>query len=1369
MNSCRSNSAHLFVWLAATNPLNCWRHVQKLMKEVHALWRFSLATLIVVLMSATAANAAGTVTNAETAYVAYFKGRVLDAVQILEKAIPATADPDEKWSLASQLMDICIDSYQYQCLQKDWKLFNDASSSLHKPDVIAGKWIFVTAASSYFLGDMKFIHDNFGDDFALKDANPLKDPVLATKFFILNAAVQQYYGHFDEARKYINRAFASLLRVDTDTAKYDVAALLKLLIVTTFQNHDVARGLRWLSISDPVIHRLNGFDHFEYLTTVGTALSLAQNTNAGNKVFGEAEDTLSTLQVDPSIKEALLSSTIIAHSAGIASLGDFAGAAKQFATNPVRSRREAILKSGKFQNFSELYYAAAEIFFDRLSGKDPDERWQSLFLNVPDWRLTEELKDQETTYRQVALAFLRIKTNRDEARRMMNDAIRDRLSMFQKQRSDTIAFPLPSLLDRLIIGLGASFWTANGNSADGDLLIGSMELLNRDRRYAISDTLATIAAQKTDQGRRAAHAFLRLSDRQELWEIQQLQDLVNRMSEKDAFPKNNFMPQFTGQAYDNALQHISQDVAPANIKVPTLAELQSALSSSESFLGFVGGQRVCVRQNGIWSSPVFDPTTGVNQQQLQIDVKLILAALTAQYGPSDTLDSQFPVDSATRVYRVLLGGLSSCLEGAKHIIVFAPPDVAAIPMAALLKERPPALQRGYDLSKAHWLIFDYAFSQVVSIRDFISSRTISHRAPGNLLFAGIGDPSLNLKLADGRTGGTSVALRSGTVGAQSLSELSELPDTEVELKTIAATVGKSSTLLIGPSATEENFRALPLSKYEIIHFATHGLVRGDIPGLSEAALVLTPIDMTDEVNDGLLTTSDIANLNLSAKVVVLSACNTANFDPSLFNTQIQGFASAFAVAGVPATVASLWAVESKTSTTLMTNFYRHLLADNAPGAATALQQGIIDTIAAAPSRPFFHPRFWAPFVLLGDGATTIEKIPHVDTLRANVLVSSGGGEILNAIDNKSTIITSEIGTPYNGRYSSLISARSADGKRLWSVEDRKIGAGKIVQLGNEYVAAGYEWDGRSIPVLRGISFDGKVLWEVRPHSRFESTAIMDLSSDKKAIYLALAPLSPSGKNFDVDIVRLNKSAAEERRQSISAPLIANYGGTFSVSTSNIGSKLYVALSLPMSSLTQDRTDFGLISLCYRGSTAHVYKLDAVSLSVEKETTMPETRIFQLYGDGSRLIYAGSVHSECAIESERPVLGRIENDLSSALLWQDNTAFYGHLVSVVKNGTGYMAAAEISEPINITQPQVNSDGRVVSAIPDGIQTEKKHPDYLNDKVSEGVVQEFDRDGTLKSKRFFGNGLTQNVMGLVKGDKQAIVFGSDGFNPWFEPIQ
>ena len=87
------------------------------------------------------------------------------------------------------------------------------------------------------------------------------------------------------------------------------------------------------------------------------------------------------------------------------------------------------------------------------------------------------------------------------------------------------------------------------------------------------------------------------------------------------------------------------------------------------------------------------------------------------------------------------------------------------------------------------------------------------------------------------------------------------------------------SLPLGALATERKVKRLSangeLAKYRIVHFATHGVLAGQLDGANEPGLILTPPDKATEEDDGYLSASEIAALKLDADWVILSACNTA--------------------------------------------------------------------------------------------------------------------------------------------------------------------------------------------------------------------------------------------------------------------------------------------------------------------------------------------------------------------------------------------------------------------------------------------------------------------------------------------------------------
>ncbi len=155
-----------------------------------------------------------------------------------------------------------------------------------------------------------------------------------------------------------------------------------------------------------------------------------------------------------------------------------------------------------------------------------------------------------------------------------------------------------------------------------------------------------------------------------------------------------------------------------------------------------------------------------------------------------------------------------------------------------------------------------------------------------------------------------------------------LPETRRELESIARTLGGQRQLLFGADARESTLKAAALSEYSIVHFATHGILGRDVPGIDEPALVLAG----EPGEDGFLTASEASKLQLGAKLTVLSACKTGAGD-SASGEGVLGMSRAFMVAGSSSVLVSLWSVDSLATEALMVEFYRRMHAGETPAAA----------------------------------------------------------------------------------------------------------------------------------------------------------------------------------------------------------------------------------------------------------------------------------------------------------------------------------------------------------------------------------------------------------------------------------------------------
>ena len=198
--------------------------------------------------------------------------------------------------------------------------------------------------------------------------------------------------------------------------------------------------------------------------------------------------------------------------------------------------------------------------------------------------------------------------------------------------------------------------------------------------------------------------------------------------------------------------------------------------------------------------------------------------------------------------------------------------------------------------------------------------------------------------------------------------LPQLPDTADELNAVAKDLGADvSDIHLGSEASETSVKRASLADYRIVYFATHGLVAGDVKGVAEPSLALSIPAHPSDLDDGLLTASEVAQLKLNADWVVLSACNTiAGEKPGA--EALSGLARAFFYAGARALLVSHWAVASDAATRLTTSTFDALRSDSSLGRAEALRRAMLAYLADTSQPHNAYPAFWGPFSIVGEGS-----------------------------------------------------------------------------------------------------------------------------------------------------------------------------------------------------------------------------------------------------------------------------------------------------------------------------------------------------------------------------------------------------------------
>ena len=183
-------------------------------------------------------------------------------------------------------------------------------------------------------------------------------------------------------------------------------------------------------------------------------------------------------------------------------------------------------------------------------------------------------------------------------------------------------------------------------------------------------------------------------------------------------------------------------------------------------------------------------------------------------------------------------------------------------------------------------------------------------------------------------------------------------------------------MFLGIAASKEAVQKAFLSESRIVAFATHGLLPGDFPGLDQPALALAaPAGYNVDADPirALLTLEDVLSLKLNAEWVVLSACNTAAGDGAGAEA-ISGLGRAFFYAGSRALLVTHWPVETVSARKLVTDIFARYAADPSLSRAEALRQAMLalmqdgqrEAATGQLAFPYAHPRFWAPYALVGD-------------------------------------------------------------------------------------------------------------------------------------------------------------------------------------------------------------------------------------------------------------------------------------------------------------------------------------------------------------------------------------------------------------------
>ena len=336
----------------------------------------------------------------------------------------------------------------------------------------------------------------------------------------------------------------------------------------------------------------------------------------------------------------------------------------------------------------------------------------------------------------------------------------------------------------------------------------------------------------------------------------------------------------------------------------------------------------------------------------------------------------FAFADSHKLYKELLGPLESRLQGKTHLIVATSGAMAQLPMAVLTRS-PNAAP-----NDTAWLIKDVAISHVPTANGWLSLKKLGEQPSSPQALLAWGDPAFDPKATQVAAAPatsvvrSAVALRSVESTSRSVmdaetyvnySKIPPLPETRDEVLELAKIMdaNPAQDVILGKDATRQSVLKSSasgvLGKKQVVVFATHGLLAGDLPNLNQPALAMAGNSNPNE--SPLLTLEDVLSLKLNADWVVLSACNTAGADGKA-EEALSGLARGFFFAGSRSLLVTHWSVESESAMQLTTHTFAAYKKNPTMRRADALRQGMLETMKSA---QYAHPAYWAPYALVGEG------------------------------------------------------------------------------------------------------------------------------------------------------------------------------------------------------------------------------------------------------------------------------------------------------------------------------------------------------------------------------------------------------------------
>jgi CHAT domain-containing protein len=469
-------------------------------------------------------------------------------------------------------------------------------------------------------------------------------------------------------------------------------------------------------------------------------------------------------------------------------------------------------------------------------------------------------------------------------------------------------------------------WKARYGLGRVDELAGSLHDAESSYREAIA-IIESTRAQLQFPNLRAEF----LADKRDVYDAL-IKILLERHDLPEAF---SFLERSRARTFQDRLQ-------VGQLGVPTMDQLRSHLDESSLVLDFWtyedGLALIWFDRNGYGSLQT--PLSDGDLKQIRTFLHDLPSSLQGQWR------------DATAVLERLLPDAGTLLHSAKtkHLVVIPDGWLSFVPFELL------RIDRNSNLPLVEQFDISYLPTSVLLLRDQVRRKRILF--PWTRELVAFGNPVIP------QAGSSKAAEELGAIPM-------ELPYSTEEIRSLAAMVHGRKQLFLGPADLKRDFLGGTANSGFLLHVSTHAFADADNP--EDSRLLFSSENANPSPQYVFL--RELYDINLSGvSLTTISACDTEK-GKVIRGEGVQAFSRALLAAGSDSSLTTLWRVEDEPTAEFMKQFYYFAIEEHLPKAA-ALRRAKLKFLHSQSALE--NPRYWAAFVLNGDG---LEPLPRVVSWR----------------------------------------------------------------------------------------------------------------------------------------------------------------------------------------------------------------------------------------------------------------------------------------------------------------------------------------------------------------------------------------------------